>query len=581
MVMESSLAKSMRTVLGRPALASVGAFAFLLLLCGASAPGRSADSPPAERATVAGSVRDAQGQPIEGARIVLAEFGLDATTGGNGEFSFAPVPAGRYQLLVQRVGYAPLLRAVDLRRSLTLTLTLTETPFRLPAVNVTATRSPIQPFASPLPTSELRPDRLERAQGVSLAQALQSLPGVRALSSGEQIGKPVIRGLSGARVLVLENGSPLEDYSWSDEDGPSVDVRLAQRVEVIRGPASVLYGSDALGGVVNVLPARLPSAQGQRPFTRTGLELYGASNNAQFGAGVRVEGAHERLGWRLFGIGRHASDLHTPQGEVPNTGYGALNGEAAVGLQGDRANATLRYSHYGGEFKLLEAGGPPPSTGGAHEEGGPERKLSDDRVQIVGNLLRGIWRFEGKAQWQRHSLIELSDEFGQSTSPATVTINKAEQTETTAFDLLLNTESIDLLAHHAKGEHLSGTLGVSGVYQSNDTRGPEPLVPDAHVSSGAAFAFEQLVMGQWTLLAGARGGLPPTSSCSRTGPRSASNAGSWGIRASRPRPASTSTGASAGNAAACAGRRPSIAIVSTTTSSPRHGVTAAAGCPCS
>ena len=81
-------------------------------------------------------------------------------------------------------------------------------------------------------------------------------------------------------MLVLDDGHRLEDYSWSDEDGPSIDVRLAQRVEVIRGPAVVLYGSDAIGGVVNAIPAALPDASAGG-FTRTMAELSGASNNRE------------------------------------------------------------------------------------------------------------------------------------------------------------------------------------------------------------------------------------------------------------------------------------------------------------
>ena len=125
--------------------------------------------------------------------------------------------------------------AQDVRRP-----TAADTARRLPGVVVTATRDTISPLASPLPTATLTAAELRRDHGVSLAQTLTRLPGVRALSTGEQIGKPVIRGLSGARVLVLDDGLRLEDYSWSDEDGPSIDARLAERVEVIRGPASVL-----------------------------------------------------------------------------------------------------------------------------------------------------------------------------------------------------------------------------------------------------------------------------------------------------------------------------------------------------
>jgi len=161
-----------------------------------------------------------------------------------------------------------------------------------------------------------------------------------------------------------------------------------------------------------------------------------------------------------------------------------------VGTRGARGSTTLRYTRYGGEFKLLEAEG--PATG---EAGGPERKLSDDRVQVAGDYLLGGVRLETKAQWQRHSLIEVSD---TGVGPG------GQPLEGTAFDLLLNTFTIDALAHHAAGARVAGTLGVSGVAQSNDTRGRVALVPDARVRSGAVFGFEQASLGRVRVLAGAR-----------------------------------------------------------------------------
>src|SRR2546427_666229 len=300
----------------------------------------------------------------------------------------------------------------------------------------------------------------------------------------------MIRGLAGARVLALVNGSRLEDYSWSDEDGPSVDPRLAERIEVIRGPASVLYGSDALGGVVNVVPADLPDAAGRPGFVRGRVEAYGASNNVELGSAATLEGATGRVGWRVLGVGRFAGSLHTPAGELDNTGFGALSGEAAVGIRGTRSDAQLRVSHYGGEFKLLEANAPAgPDSGG----GGPERKLSDERVQVTTSRSAGPLRLELKAQWQRHNLIEVSDEAFGGGPPK----------DTTAFDLLLNTGTIDLLAHHG-GNRLRGTVGLSGLGQWHHSRGPIPLIPDARVRGAAAFLFEELQLGRWSLLAGTR-----------------------------------------------------------------------------
>jgi outer membrane receptor protein involved in Fe transport len=440
--------------------------------------------------TLSGRVVDREGHPLVGATVVVVELHRVASTRTDGRFRFAGIPAGRYTLTVRGLGFAPLALQVTVSGATTRDVALERTSVWVEPVTVTATRSPISALSSPLPTEALSEHRLRRAQSVSLAHALAELPGIHALTTGQQIGKPVIRGLAGPRVLVLEDGSRLEDYSWSDEDGPSVDARLAQRVEVIRGPASVLYGSDALGGVVNVIPEELPDANGGPRATRTSFEISGASNNAELEGAARVEGAAGGWGWRLFGIGRFASSLHTPAGELNNTGFGAISGEAAIGTRGARGSTTLRYTRYGGEFKLLEAGG--PATG---ETGGPERRLSDDRVQFAGDYLLGGVRLETKAQWQRHSLIEVSD---TGASPGGAPL------EGTAFDLLLNTLTLDVLAHHTAGELVSGTLGLSGFSQSNDTRGRIPLVPDARIRSGALFAFEQVVLGRVSLLAGGR-----------------------------------------------------------------------------
>src|SRR6266511_3211001 len=329
--------------------------------------------------TVSGRVVDQSGSPIPAA-VQLVELHRTTLAGSDGAFALPEVPAGRYTLVVRHLGFTPVVRAVEVTSGAAprLNIVLEPAPFEVEPITVTAARAPLANLSSPLPVASLGPDALRREQSVSLAHALAALPGVRVLGTGEQIGKPVIRGMSGARVLVLEDGSRLEDYSWSDEDGPSVDARLAQRVEVIRGPASVLYGSDALGGVVNVIPEELPDANGGPRTLRTGFELAGASNNAELDAGARLEGAGGAWGWRVFAIGRRAASLHTPAGELDNTGFGALSGEAAVGVRGGRGNTTLRYTRYGGEFKLLEAEGPP--AGGGAEEEGPERKLSDDRV---------------------------------------------------------------------------------------------------------------------------------------------------------------------------------------------------------
>lgn len=463
---------------------------------------------PLSQEAVQGRVVDSAGNPIPSAVVSLAELRATTLTGNDGAFRFTGVPAGRYTLVVRRVGYAASVQELVVAGLTELNIQLEETPFQVEPVTVTATRIPTSTLRSPLPTSALGEDQLRREASISIAKSLSKLAGVRSVSTGEQIGKPMIRGLFGSRVLVLENGSRLEDYSWSDEDAPSVDARLAQRVEVIRGPASVLYGSDAEGGVVNVIPEDLPSANGGPGFHTIGVEAYGATNNKELGSAIKIAGASGRLGWRLFGVGRFAESYGTPDGEVENTGFLSVNGEAAAGIRGTKSNTSIRFSHYGGEFKLLEAGGPPPGVVEGQEEG-PERKLADDRVQLVSDYLLGALRLETKAQWQRHSLQEVSDDACRlfPTIPDCIAASNGAagaQKEQPAFDLLLNTGTLDVLAHHTIGDRVRGTIGLSGLYQTNDSHGPIFLVPDATIKSGGAFVFEEATSGPWSLLAGGR-----------------------------------------------------------------------------
>lgn len=454
--------------------------------------------------SISGRVVDAAGAPVVNATASIVDLGIEARTDTNGRFAFSRIADGDYTLSVRRTGMqsasvshvrpgAPAARVV-----------LVASPVTINPITVTASRGAADIGNSVLPVSVITEEGLRRDASISLAHSLVRLPGVRTVSTGQQIGKPMIRGFYGARVLSLQNGSRLEDYSWSEEDAPSVDPRLAQRVEVVRGPASVLYGSDALGGVVNVIPQDLPIATDNHSFRKIGGELYGASVNKEAGGSLNAEGANGRLGWRAIGIGRFAQSYETPDGEVDHTGFFSVNGEAAAGIHGTRSNTTLRFSHYGGEFKLLEARGPGSGSAVEGEEEGPERKLADERLQLVNDYSFRSFRLQTKAQFQRHSLVEVSDDLCTIDPVACASIPAGGPKEQTAFDLLLNTGTLDVLAHHAISSKVHGVVGISGLFQGNDSRGPIVLIPDATTQSAAAFFFEEADLGKLGLAFGAR-----------------------------------------------------------------------------
>src|SRR5437667_9462689 len=195
--------------------------------------------------TVSGRVVDNSGQAIPQAIIEVTELGRSVTATDAGAFRIELAP-GRYTLAVRRHGFAPAVREISVgggQRALE--IVLTPSAFNLEPVTVTATRQPLASASSPLPATALAGDELRGAQSVSLAHVVEALPGVRAITTGSQIGKPVIRGFSGPRVLVLANGRRLEACSWSGEDGPSGSSEFDRLSGMIRAPARLVYGSGA------------------------------------------------------------------------------------------------------------------------------------------------------------------------------------------------------------------------------------------------------------------------------------------------------------------------------------------------
>ena len=469
---------------------------------------------------ITGRVTDQTGAPVIGATVAVTELNRSTTADSAGRFRFGGIPAGIFTVSARHLGLAPAAMRVTVSSSpVNVELTLSSGARRIEAVNVTATRSPTAPLTAPLSTTVLTGNQVDREGGVSLAHSVARLPGVRNVSTGQEVGKPMIRGLFGPRILVLADGSRLEDYSWSDEDGPSIDARIAQRIEVIRGPASVLYGSDALSGVINVIPADVPVATGDAKIRNVAAEAYAGSNNIELGSALMAEGAQSRYGWRVMGTGRFSQNYKTPTGDMPNSSFWAFNGEGAFGIRGDQGSTTLRAAHYGGEFHLLESTG--PETG--DPEGGPVRQVMDDRLQATNEYLVGGLRVESKAQFQRHSLAEVSDDCVPAPGQTTCVKVKDQQ----AFGLVLNTGTLDVLAHHGTTDRLSGTVGLSGMFQSSSSSGPIFLVPSATINSAAAFAFERLSLGVIDLVAGARGDSRHLSSDAQSQINRSADSRSW------------------------------------------------------
>jgi len=431
-------------------------------------------------AVLSGRVSSASG-PLAEVRVTVLEAHRSTTTDAEGRYRIGALPSGSYQVSLSAIGYRPEVRRIKVAASdLTLDVTMVESVMELTPLQVTASPAATSPLTSPQPVSVLAGDHLEMAPRTSLGAQLEGQPGLRNYSTGAGIGKPVIRGLSSNRVLVLADGQRLETSQWGDEHGPNLETADVDRIEVIRGPASVLYGSDALGGVINVVAPPLPDAGSGPGLIRGRLSGSYSTNSRSPDGLLSVEGASGQFGFRASASGRTSGDIRTPDGILANSGNRAAGGSLALGSRGGWGSFTLQYAGRDERVEVHEDPAEEPDFTGF-------QRIDEHRLRGTLGVPVGRARLEVEAGFERNRRREFEE---------------AGATEV-ALGLLSRTLTSDVHLHHTTGP-LVGTVGISGLRTSFAKFGEETLVPASTTSSLGLFAFEQAETGRWNLSVGAR-----------------------------------------------------------------------------
>lgn len=424
---------------------------------------------------ILGVVRDTAGDPLPSVRIVIAELGRATTTAADGTFAFRSLRPGTYHLDATLIGYAPQHAVVNVPEEgppVRVELRMAVTPLTLSGLQVTASPTGEDPLRIAQSTVQLGGKELGRNLGGSVAETLDEQPGISTRYAGPATSTPVIRGLSGERVLVLQDGNRTGDLSSTSADhGLSVDPLAATQIEVVRGPASLLYGNNALGGVVNVIVNDIPTSV---PSHREG---YIAGQLESVTPGGALSGSLSLpLGpsWALTmrGGGRNMDDVRLGgAGELGNTDFRNLSGAAGLGYIREGVSAGLAAQLYGFEYGL-------PSAPGEGEAGvrieGSRRELNGRADWTLGTAGIAYLRLAGGAQWYTHDEVEPSGEIG------------------TTFKL--NTQTLRLSGRTRFGP-LSGAVGASALFKQYAPEGEEALTPTANSDNIGAFLFQEIALG--------------------------------------------------------------------------------------
>ena len=438
---------------------------------------------PAPSASLHGRVVDVDGAPIAGAQVVVEA--RQAATDREGRFEVRGLRPGSYRLHVSSVGFAPAVLEITHPGSGVVEIVLERTPLRLPGVQVTATPGGGDVRAVAQATTELSGAALERRLSATLAQTLEREPGIAVRYNGPAAAVPVIRGLTGDRILVLQDGQRTGDLAGSaDDHATTVDPLAASRVEVVRGPAALLYGNNALGGVVNVVSNDVPL---DGPSRVQGA-IAGQAESAYAGGGVSARlVAPLGEGWAVMvrGGGRETGDVRIGGDPVlgdrlANTGLRALHGVVGLGYSGTTVRAGGAVRAYDFRYGIPT----PPDA---------------EPMRWAGRRLEGVARLETDLPFERFPALHLD---------ATVQSYEHDEGEidgTIANRFELSTQSATARLDQAEVGRLGrGSWGVSGLRKAYTGTGQDALTPPAESWAVGLFGFQQIELGVPTLQFGAR-----------------------------------------------------------------------------
>ncbi|MDZ7659289.1 TonB-dependent receptor [Fodinibius sp.] len=438
----------------------------------------------AQSSAIEGIIIDEEtGNSISYAYLFLEGINRSQTTHSDGTFSFRNVPEGTYNLKMQRIGYKTQSRTIEVPPNDTLKITLTMTPTILDNEGIEVVGQRDRGSSNHLENASQNISGASLRQNLSttLSGTLEDVPGISTRSMGTAPGRPIMRGLGGERLMILQDGKRTGDVSSQSADhAVTIDPMSAEEIEIARGPSALEYGSNAIGGVINVVRNQVPSSIPDHLHGTASLQ--GESVNTGSAAGIEFGlPLGNNFALKADGNFRSTLDTNTPSGTLENSGIFSTNNSVGLGYIKPWGHAGISSNIY-----LNNYGIPPDSLGG-HPNG---VDIEMEKFQLEGTseiiLDRPFIRkleIDLSHKSYFHQEIESSGivgtEFGVLTTNASV---KANHNNLAFFD-----------------EGKFGIWAEQKNYAVNGTR-----TPDSDSYSLSAFFIEEKDIGPFHLEIGAR-----------------------------------------------------------------------------
>ena len=279
---------------------------------------------------ISGTIKDEKSKEVlKGVAIYISDLKTGATTDKAGKYELENIKSGSYLLEISFNGYKKRVERIIILKDTLIDFILSESVAELNEIVITAVTRSTELKLSPIIIKPIDIGFLNQNSATNLIDALKNIPGINQLTTGSGISKPIIRGLAYNRVISLYNGIRQEGQQWGDEHGIEIDEYSIDRIEIVKGPGSLMYGSDGIGGVLNFISPKAPPS-GQ---IKTQLISNYQSNNNFIGYSLSNAGNKNGIQWLGRFSNKFAGNFQNKyDGKVYNSGFQEYNGSLFLGI---------------------------------------------------------------------------------------------------------------------------------------------------------------------------------------------------------------------------------------------------------
>ena len=402
-----------------------------------------------------------QGQVI-GANVYFHELKKGAISAEDGTYEISNLPKGLFIIQVKYIGYEQIIKSINLTRDTLIDFNLKETIFEMHEIVTTGIGHSTELKLSPVSIKSIDKNYLNVHSATNLVDALKAVPGVSQITTGVAIAKPVIRGLGYNRVLTLVDGIRQEGQQWGDEHGIEVDEYGVDRIEIVKGPGSLVYGSDGLAGVINFIsPSVMPQDKSEINYAANYQ-----SNNQLLANSISTSGSKKSFNWNIRATDKSASDYkNAADGKIYNSGFNEQDFSAMFGINKSWGYSQISFSSFNQQLALVE--GDRDSTGAfvtstLNQINTPYQKIGHQKITSSTLWILGNAKLNIDLALQNNKRREFANPDLPNNAALYFNLTSFNYTAKLSFQTLNKWQL---------------TTGLNGMLQSNRNLGEEFLIP--------------------------------------------------------------------------------------------------------